>query len=182
MFDPLASLDRAVQLENEVKMLMNQAKQIKDLSGLRDFAGKIDNSLQNNMPPEWASLMGDASKIDVKSELDKQTGITADTATQTYLTYYKQIESDAKKSQESWTRIDSLMKQAAISEDPKLSADIANQIQAQILIDNRNESALKRIKETAEMQEKIYAKKEAEKARCIAQFNYEKKSISSCYK
>jgi hypothetical protein len=180
VMDPLAAIDRAVQLENEAKMLINQAKSIKDLSGLRDFAGKISN-LENDMPPEWASLMGDAAKVNVKSELDKQTNINADTGMQTYLTYFKQIETDAKKSQESWTRIDGLMKEAALSDNPKLSADIANQIQAQMLIDNRNEAALKRIKETAEMQERIYQAKQLERDSCIRIKSAKYQSTASCY-
>ena len=59
------------------------------------------------------------------------------------------------------------MKEAAISQDPKMTADISNQIQAQILIDNRNESALKRIKETAEMQDLIYQKKLSQEYTCM---------------
>jgi hypothetical protein len=166
-FDIKAALDHAVMLENESKSLINQAKQIQSVSGARDFVGRINKDLEE-VPEEWSSMMGDIAKSNKDTELKKVgSGIDADSSQKTYLAYAQSYMAEAQKSVKNWEQLSKLQEAANEAEDLKASQDIANRIQMQLQTDRLTEKRLAAMKETSEMQRRIYAQKIGQMNACV---------------
>ena len=166
-FDIKAALDHAVMLENEAKSLINQAKQIQSVSGARDFVGRVNKDLEE-VPEEWGAMMDNVAKTDPKAELAKVGGgITADSSQKTYLAYAQAFMAEANKSVKNWEQLSQLQAAANAAEDIKASQDIANRIEMQLQTDRLTEKRLAAMKETADMQHRIYAQKLVQKDKCV---------------
>lgn len=173
--DIAAGLNAAIQIQNqatslvnEATSLANQAKQIQSLSGARDFVGRVNSDLEQ-MPEEWSSMMGNVSKSNAETELKKaSSGITADSSQKTYLAYAQAFMADANKSVKNWEQLSKLQAAANSADDVKASQDIANRIQMQLQTDRLSEKRLAAMKETADMQQRIYAMNHQKKRSCYS--------------
>ena len=171
--DIAAGLNAAIQIQNqatslvnEATSLANQAKQIQSLSGARDFVGRVNSDLEQ-VPEEWSSMMGNVAKTNTETGLKKaSSGITADSSQKTYLAYAQAFMADANKSVKNWEQLSKLQAAANSADDVKASQDIANRIQMQLQTDRLSEKRLAAMKETAEMQQRIYAQKMSQMQKC----------------
>jgi hypothetical protein len=178
--DIAAGLNAAIQIQNqatslvnEATSLANQAKQIKNLTGARDFVGRINKDLEE-VPEEWGAMMGNVSKSNAETELKKaSSGITADSSQKTYLAYAQAYMADANKSVKNWEQLSKLQAAANEAEDIKASQDIANRIQMQLQTDRLTEKRLAAMKETADMQKRIYSMNESKRQLCYAKSRVE---------
>jgi hypothetical protein len=165
-------------LVNEATSLANQAQQIKNLSGARDFVGRINKDLEE-VPEEWSSMMGNVAKTDPKAKLAQVgSGIDATSSQKTYLAYAQAYMADANKSVKNWEQLSKLQAAANEADDIKASQDIANRIQMQLQTDRLTEKRLAAMKETSEMQKRIYAQKIGEMNSCVRSARL-KKDISA---
>lgn len=163
---------------NEATSLANQAKQIQSLSGARDFVGRVNKDLEE-VPEEWSSMMGNVSKSNTETELKKaSSGITADSSQKTYLAYVQAYMTDANKSVKNWEQLSKLQAAANSADDVKASQNIANRIQMQLQTDRLTEKRLAAMKETSEIQQRIYGQKIGEMNSCVSSARL-KKDISA---
>jgi len=167
-FDAKAALNHALIIENQARSLINEANQLQSVSGLRDFAGRVNKDLEQ-VPEEWSSIMGDIAKSNAETELKKvSANIRVDSFQKTYLAYAQVYMAEAQKSVKNWEQLSKLQEAANSAEDLKASQDIANRIQIQLQTDRLTEKRLATLKEISEMQQRIYAMNAGKKNLCYS--------------
>jgi hypothetical protein len=113
-------------------------------------------------------MMGNVAKTDPKAKLAQVgSGIDATSSQKTYLAYAQAYMADANKSVKNWEQLSKLQAAANEADDIKASQDIANRIQMQLQTDRLTEKRLAAMKETADMQQRIYAQKLVQKDKCV---------------
>lgn len=158
-------MQMAEQIKNQVEQIEQLKKQVESLQGNRNMGNLLRNQAQEQLPEEWKKVYSAAQQLNNKDLLSSK-GYNADADNQRLSKQFDLTIRAIKDSEIRMKNINALMDQINQTKDIKAAADLQNRIAAEQAVIQQNQTNLDMMERLMALQEKVQAKKRAERDNC----------------